>query len=296
MEIVELPARRSTAKAVLVALRPRQWTKNLLLFAGIIFAAQLGDAVRWVEAIAAFVAYCAASSASYLVNDVNDREADRAHPVKRWRPIAQGEVSVRTALVLAVGLLAAAFVIAIPLGLASVGLLAAFVALQIGYTMRLKHVVLIDVLLIAGLFVIRATAGAVAVDVKISPWLLLCTGLLALFLGFGKRRGELVLVEARQTPGRKVLDGYSLELIDQLIAIVAAASIVAYALYTFTARDSRTLMITIPYVVYGVFRYLLLLHRQEAGEEPDQVLVSDIPILITGAAWAVTCAIVVAVD
>jgi 4-hydroxybenzoate polyprenyltransferase len=295
-EIVELPARRSTARAVLVALRPRQWTKNLLLFAGIIFAAQLGDAVRWVEAIAAFVAYCAASSASYLVNDVNDREADRAHPVKRWRPIAQGEVSVRTALVLAVGLLAAAFVIAIPLGLASVGLLAAFVALQIGYTMRLKHVVLIDVLLIAGLFVIRATAGAVAVDVKISPWLLLCTGLLALFLGFGKRRGELVLVEARQTPGRKVLDGYSLELIDQLIAIVAAASIVAYALYTFTARDSRTLMITIPYVVYGVFRYLLLLDRQEAGEEPDQVLVSDIPILITGAAWAVTCAIVVAVD
>jgi 4-hydroxybenzoate polyprenyltransferase len=281
---------------VLVALRPRQWTKNLLLFAGIIFAAQLGDAMRWVEAIAAFVAYCAASSASYLVNDLNDREADRAHPVKRWRPIAHGEVSVRAALVLAAGLLAAAFVIAIPLGLASVGLLAAFMALQVGYTMRLKHVVLIDVLLIAGLFVIRATAGAVAVDVKISPWLLLCTGLLALFLGYGKRRGELVLVEARQTPGRKVLDGYTLDLIDQLIAIVAAASIVAYALYTFTARDSRALMITIPYVVYGIFRYLLLLHRQEAGDEPDQVLVSDLPILVTVAAWALTCAIVLAVD
>ena len=295
-ELVELPARRSAAKAVLVALRPRQWTKNLLLFAGIIFAAKLGDAVRWVEAIAAFVAYCAASSASYLVNDVNDREADRAHPVKRWRPIAAGEVSARAAVTLATLLFVGAFAIAIPLGLASVGLLAAFIALQLGYTMRLKHVVLIDVLLIAGLFVIRATAGAVAVDVKISPWLLLCTGLLALFLGYGKRRGELLLVEARQTPGRKVLDGYSLELIDQLIAIVAAASIVAYALYTFTARDSRALMITIPYVVYGVFRYLLLLHRQQAGEEPDQVLVSDVPILVTVAAWAVTCAIVLAVD
>jgi 4-hydroxybenzoate polyprenyltransferase len=295
-EIVELPARRSTAKAVFVALRPRQWTKNLLLFAGILFGARIGDPVRWVEAIAAFVAYCAASSASYLVNDVRDREADRAHPVKRWRPIAQGEVAPRSALVLAAGLLVGAFAIAIPLGLASVGLLAAFVLLQAGYTWRLKHVVLIDVLLISGLFVIRAAAGAVAVDLPLSPWLLLCTGLLALFLAYGKRRGELVLVEAGQTPGRKVLDGYSLELIDQLIAIVAAASIVSYALYTFTARDSRVLMITIPYVVYGVSRYLLLLHRQEAGEEPDHVLVSDLPILVTVAAWAVTCAIVVAVD
>jgi 4-hydroxybenzoate polyprenyltransferase len=281
---------------VLVALRPRQWTKNLLLFAGIIFAAQLGDPVRWAEAVAAFVMYCAASSASYLINDVSDRDADRAHPIKRRRPIAQGELSVRTALVLAAVLLAGALAFAVPLGPASVALLAGFVVLQVGYTLRLKHVVLVDVLLISGLFVIRATAGAVAVDVPISPWLLLCTGLLALFLAFGKRRGELLLVESRETPGRKVLDGYSLALIDQLIAIVAAASIVAYALYTFTARDSRALMITIPYVVYGVFRYLLLLHRQEAGEEPDQVLVSDLPILATVAAWALTCAVVLAVD
>jgi 4-hydroxybenzoate polyprenyltransferase len=159
---------------------------------------------------------------------------------------------------------------------------------------RLKHVVLVDVMAISALFVVRAAAGAVAVDVPISPWLLLCTGLLALFLALGKRRGELVLVEARATPGRSVLDAYSLPLIDQLVGVVASATIVSYALYTFTARDSRTLMVTIPYVVFGVFRYLLLLHRRGLGEEPDQVLVSDVPILATVALWALTCAAVLA--
>jgi 4-hydroxybenzoate polyprenyltransferase len=156
--------------------------------------------------------------------------------------------------------------------------------------------VLLDVFAIAALFVIRAAAGAVAVGVRISPWLLLCTGLLALFLALGKRRAELILVESRETPGRPVLDGYTLPLIDQFVGIVASATIVAYALYTFTSRDSRTLMITIPYVVFGVFRYLLLLHRQEAGEEPDEVLLADVPILVTVALWAVTCAVVLAVD
>jgi 4-hydroxybenzoate polyprenyltransferase len=174
-------------------------------------------------------------------------------------------------------------------------LLAAFVLLQIAYTLRLKHVVLIDVLVIAGLFVVRAAAGAEAVKVPISPWLLLCTGLLALFLALGKRRGELVLVESRETPGRRVLDGYSLPVIDQLVTMVASATIVAYALYTFSARDSRALMITIPYVVFGVFRYVLVLHR-DGGEEPDQVLVTDLPILGSVALWAVTCAVVLAVD
>jgi 4-hydroxybenzoate polyprenyltransferase len=162
----------------------------------------------------------------------------------------------------------------------------------VAYTLGLKHVVLVDVIAIAGLFVLRATAGAVAVDVPISPWLLLCTGLLALFLALGKRRGELVLVGAAETPGRPVLEGYSLALVDQLIAVVAASTIVAYALYTFTARDGTALMATIPFVVFGIFRYLLLLHRERAGEEPDHVLVTDVPILLTVAAWAVTCAIV----
>ncbi|HZO49306.1 MAG TPA: decaprenyl-phosphate phosphoribosyltransferase [Gaiellaceae bacterium] len=295
-ELVRLPARRSRAAAALVALRPRQWTKNLLLFAGIVFAAKLGDATRWLEAFAAFAAYCAASSAAYLVNDVGDREADRAHPLKAQRPIARGELSTRAALVLAGVLAAGSLAVAAALGWRSLALLAAFAALQLAYSLGLKHVVLVDVLAIAGLFVVRAAAGAVAVDVRISPWLLVCTGALALFLALGKRRGELLLVDARAAPGRRVLDGYSLEVLDQLLTIVAAATIVSYTLYTFTARDSKTLMVTIPYVVYGVFRYVLLVHRSGIGEEPDQVLVTDVPILVTVSLWAATCAAVLALD
>jgi 4-hydroxybenzoate polyprenyltransferase len=293
---VELPARRSIVAAAFAALRPRQWAKNLLVFAGIVFAAELGDPVRWVEAIACFAAYCAASSAAYLVNDVRDVETDRAHPTKRFRAVARGALAPSAALRLAIVLDVVAFAFVAPLGFRSIALLAAFVLLQGAYTLSLKHVVLVDVFAIAALFVLRAAAGAVAVDVPSSPWLLLCTGLLALFLALGKRRAELVLVEAAETPGRAVLDGYTLPLIDQFVGIVASATIVAYALYTFTARDSRALMITIPYVVFGVFRYLLLLHRQEAGEEPEEVLLGDIPILATVALWAATCALVLAVD
>src|SRR5438067_3182643 len=292
--VVELPQRRGAARAALVALRPRQWTKNLLLFAGIVFAAKLGDAWRWLDALAAFAAYCAASSAAYLVNDLRDAPNDRVHPVKRARPIARGEVSARTAYVLAVVLLGAAVALVAPLGLASLAFLAGFVALQAAYTLRLKHVVLIDVMTIAGLFVLRAAAGAAGVHVRISPWLLLCTALLALFLALAKRRGELVLVGADATPGRPVLEGYSLALVDQLVSVVAACTVIAYSLYTFTARDSKALMVTIPFVVFGVFRYLLLVHRQDLGEEPEEVLLRDAPILACIAAWALCAGVILA--
>jgi len=288
---MQLPLRRSPVRASLVALRPRQWLKNLLLFAGIIFAAQLGDPARWLQAVAAFVVYCAASSAAYLVNDLRDAAADRLHPVKRRRPIARGELRPPTAVALAVPLAVGAVVVAASLGRASLACLLGFAALQAAYTLRLKHVVLVDVLVIAALFVIRAVAGAVAVDVRISPWLLVCTGLLALFLALGKRRAELVLVGAERTPGRPVLEGYSIVLVDQLLAAVAGATIVAYALYTATARDSYALVTTVPFVVFGLFRYLQLLHRHdEAGEEPENVLLGDIPILVTVATWAALCA------
>jgi 4-hydroxybenzoate polyprenyltransferase len=293
--VVGLPARRSLPAAVLVALRPRQWTKNLLLFAGIIFAAKLGDASRWAEAFAAFAAYCAASSASYLVNDVRDAPHDRLHPVKRSRPIARGELSSRAAVTLAAVLLLVAFGLVIPLGIASILFLCAFFALQAAYTLSLKHVVLLDVMTIGGLFVIRAAAGAAAVDVRISPWLLLCTALLALFLALAKRRGELVLVGAEATPGRPVLEGYSLALVDQLVTIVAASTVISYCLYTFTARDSKAMMVTIPFVVFGVFRYLLLMHRRDLGEEPEEVLLRDVPILLCIAGWAACAAVILAV-
>jgi 4-hydroxybenzoate polyprenyltransferase len=293
-EVLELPQRRSPARAAIVALRPRQWLKNLLVFAGLVFAAKLGDAGRWLEAVAAFGAYCAVSSAAYLVNDLRDREDDRMHPVKRARPIARGELSPGRAVVLAAGLAAAALALAGVLGLVSVAFLLAFAGLQAAYSFSLKHVVLLDVLVIGSLFVIRAAAGAAAVEVRISPWLLLCTALLALFLALAKRRGELVLVGAKHTPGRPVLEGYSLELVDQLVAIVAASTVIAYSLYTLTARDSKALLATVPFVIFGLFRYLLLVHRDDIGEEPEQVLLTDVPIILAVAGWIATAALILA--
>ena len=289
-EVALLQPRRRPFAALAVALRPRQWTKNLLLFAGIVFAAEVGDAGRWLNALTAFAVYCAASSAAYLVNDLRDVESDRRHPVKRRRPIARGELSRGTALAAATVLTAAALAGAAALGATAVALLLAFLALQSVYTGGLKHVVLLDVMAISGLFVVRAAAGADAVDVRISPWLLVCTALLALFLALGKRRGELVLVGAERTPGRPVLEGYSLALVDQLVTVVAAATVLAYAVYALTAHETQALAWTIPFVVFGVFRYLLLLHRTSAGEEPENTLVTDVPILATVVVWAATAA------
>lgn len=291
--VLELPRRRTPVVAAFAALRPRQWTKNLLLFAGIVFAAQLGDPSRWVAAITAFVAYCAASSAAYLVNDVRDVAADRLHPVKRGRPIARGELAPRAALALAAALGVLALALTAVLGPASLACLVAFATLQMAYSLGLKQLELVDVLTIAGLFVLRAAAGAIAVDVRISQWLLLCTFLLALFIALGKRRAELGLEGVR---ARATLSGYSPALVDQLLAIVAAATIAAYAGYTLTAHDSRWLIATLPLVVYGLFRYLLLLHRRGLGEEPEALLVEDLPLLVTVAAWAAACAVILAFD
>lgn len=288
----ELPESRAPRAAALVALRPRQWTKNLLLFAGIIFAAKLGDPGRWVSAVTAFVAYCAASSAAYLVNDVRDAPADRRHPVKRSRPIARGELASGPALALAVGLALLAVSLTATLGLTSIACLGGFLGLQAAYSLRLKAIELVDVFSIAALFVLRAAAGAIAVSVEISEWLLLCTFLLALFLALGKRRAELALDGVRARPA---LAGYTPALVDQLLAVVAAATIGAYAVYSLTAHDSRWLLATVPFVVYGLFRYLLLLHRRGLGEEPDALLVQDVPLLVTVATWATACAIVLAV-
>jgi 4-hydroxybenzoate polyprenyltransferase len=291
--VLRLQPRRSRSRAVLAALRPRQWSKNLLLFAGLVFAAKLGDGLRWIEAIAVFIAYCAASSAAYVVNDLRDADDDRMHPIKRDRPIARRELSAETALVISAVLALVSLAIAAVLGYASLLFLVGFLALQLAYSLGLKRVVLVDVALIAALFVVRAAAGAAAVDVRISGWLLACTALLALFLGLAKRRGELVLVHADETPGRPVLDGYSVALVDRLLNAVAVATVVAYAAYAVTAH-SAWMAITVPFVVAGLARYLVLVHRHELGEEPENVLLADRPILVCVAAWAATCALVLA--
>lgn len=279
------------------AFRPLQWTKNLLLFAGLIFAQRYGDAASWVEAIVIFVAYCAASSASYLLNDVVDAERDRAHPVKASRPIAAGAIAPRAALAVAGLLLGVALALAAALGWASAGLLVAFVGIQAAYSLGLKHLVIIDVSAIALLFVVRAAAGAVAIDVRLSPWLVLCSGLLALFLALAKRRAELAVSGTDHSARRPALGSYSLPLLDQLIAIVAAATISAYSLYTFTATDSSAMMLTILFVVFGLFRYLQLAHAPApSGEEPERTLASDLPLLVTIALWGISAALILALD
>jgi 4-hydroxybenzoate polyprenyltransferase len=283
-------AREGEGRAVLVSMRPRQWTKNLLLFAGLLFAAEYDDAGRWIEAFVAFVAYCAASSAAYIVNDVLDAEEDRRHPLKRSRPIAAGALAPDRALKIAAMLAIVAVAAMSWFGWASVAYVTGFLALQAAYSWRLKQVVLIDVMAIAALFVIRAAAGAEAVDVRISPWLIVCTALLALFLALAKRRGELTSLG--EGAGRGVLAGYSFPLVDQLVSIVAACTIVAYSLYTFEAREGSAMMATIPFVVFGIFRYLLLMHREDLGEEPESVLLSDVPILATIGLWALTSALI----
>ena len=288
---VGLAGSRTRPAAVVAALRPRQWTKNLLLFAGIVFAAELGDGGRWLEAIAAFVGYCAASSAAYLVNDVRDAAVDRLHPVKRARPVASGRVAPGVALGVAAGLALLAFAIAAALGAASLACMLAFLALQGAYSLWLKSVELADVLAIAALFVLRAAAGAIAVDVRISPWLLVCTFLLALFLALAKRRAEIRL----ELGARPALAGYSAGVLDRLLALVAVGTVVVYAAYTVAAYDSLLLVATVPLVAFGLVRYLRLLRQHGLGEEPEAVLVTDLPILVTVAVWAAACAVAIAI-
>jgi len=290
LEALDLPLARGRGHAALAALRPKQWTKNALVFAGIVFAARIDVWEKWAEALVVFVAYCAASSAAYLLNDLRDVEHDRRHPVKRFRPIARGELSERAAGSLAIALVATALVLAALLGVWSLVVLLGFFALQAAYSLGLKHVVLLDVAAIAGLFVIRATAGAVAVHVRISPWLLACTALLALFLALAKRRAEIDLVLAARTPGRPVLAGYSRALVDRLLAALAAVTVLSYAAYTLTAGNSRWMAVTIPFVVFGIGRYVWLVRGRGAGEEPEEVLLRDLPLLASIVAWVGACA------
>jgi decaprenyl-phosphate phosphoribosyltransferase len=292
---IAYPVRRAPAglraRSLVVALRPRQWSKNLLLFAGLVFAGEFGDAGQWARALAVFAAYCAASSAAYLVNDVRDAADDRAHPTKRLRPVASGALSVQAALTAAAVLAVAALGVTAALGPVSALLLLSFLALQGAYTLVLKRVVALDVITIAALFVIRAAAGAEAIDVRISPWLLVCTALLATLLALGKRRAELALVEVGGTPGRDVLAAYRPAVLDRAIGIVLAACVVAYAAYGATWQ-SPWMLLTLPFVVVGLWRYAGLV-RTGRAEEPETLL-ADPALFAAVTLWVVACGIVVA--
>lgn len=275
--------------SVVRALRPKQWTKNAVVLAAFVFA--LGDRqqnVGWSEAwraLEAALIFCLASSAMYLINDVRDLPLDREHPTKRFRPLAAGEVSVPAALALALGLLAIALLEAARRSPRLLLVLGGYVALQIAYTLALKQVALVDIFVIAAGFVFRALAGAVAVRVTISPWLLLCTMLLALFLALCKRRHEKVVLNDFGGKTRESLGQYDERLLDQLIAIVSAATLVCYALYTLwpdtVAKFGTTkLGLSIPFVIFGLFRYLDIVYRHEKGDRPEQILLTDVPLLV----------------
>jgi 4-hydroxybenzoate polyprenyltransferase len=277
------------ATAILVSLRPRQWVKNLFVFAAVIFSQNLFTGLFW-RAVAVFAAFCALSGAIYLVNDVADRTKDARHPTKRHRPIASGVLPVRWALIAAVLLMAGSLVGSFALAPA-VGLVAlAYAALLVAYSVRLKHVVILDVLAVASGFVLRAIAGAEAVDVDISGWLVICTILIALFLALGKRRHEYVTLKGDAAAHRPILAEYSEGFLDQMIAVVTASTVTAYALYTMwpdtvAKFHTRLLPVTLPFVLYGIFRYLYLLYRRELGGNPSDLLLSDRPLLLNTVLW-----------
>ncbi len=270
-------------------LRPVQWTKNALLFAGVVFARKLHDPELLLLAVLAFVSFCALSSAIYIINDLHDVAADRLHPTKRDRPIAAGHISANSARMLALGL--ATLGLGIAAGVNTQFLLAAmgYLVLMNAYVYLVRAVAIVDVFAIAAGFVVRAVAGALAVNVPISPWLLCCTALLALFLGFCKRRSELAAMDRRAGAVRPVLDEYSLPLLDQLISICAAATLISYAFYTFDARSvprNGVMMLTVPFVAFALFRYLFLVYRRREGGSPEWTLLRDIPLLLTILCWA----------
>src|SRR5688572_18375597 len=293
-------AGRSVPAALVRSLRPSQWTKNLIVFAALLFAADTGrltDTGAILRAIAAFAIFCALSGVVYLVNDIVDREADRQHPLKRQRPIPSGELPVAVAagaaVVLGAAALAAAFALRVPFGIVAV----AYLALLALYSGPLKHIVIIDVLTIAIGFVLRAVAGAVAIDVGISHWLLIVTVLLALFLALSKRRHELVLLADGATSHRPILEEYSPYLLDQMISVVTASTLVAYAFYTISPDTIQKfgtdkLGLTVPFVLYGIFRYLYLLHQKEGGGSPSDLLLNDRPLLACVALWAVAVVLI----
>ncbi len=293
----------SPLAAFVRSLRPYQWVKNGLLFAGVLFAGRATDPAAIARALEGFVAFSLLSGAVYLFNDLRDLEADRLHPKKRLRPLASGALAPGVAWAGLGLVLLAAGILAAHLGPRFAATAAGYLALNLAYSLGLKHVVLVDVLAIAAGFVLRAIAGVallvpLAPDVELSPWLLVCTFFLALFLACGKRRQELLLQDAAQTVGRRrVLLAYNEPFLDTLVAVSAATTLVAYAIYTIwpatVAKFHTTgLLWTIPFVTYGVFRFLWLTRVHDAGEDPSRTIVADRPLLAAVGLWGIVVAIV----
>lgn len=284
-------------KYIFKAMRPRQWTKNAFVLAALVFDRQLFNIPSLERTLLTFVIFCLVSSSVYLINDVMDIESDRIHPVKKNRPIASGKVPVSLAIGLSVFLILISLVGSYFLSIGLVAIISVYFLLNLAYSKWLKHMPIIDVLVIAACFVLRVAAGVSVIQVeRFSPWLYVVTTLFALYIGFGKRRAELmVLVPENGQSHRKVLSGYSIEFVDQLITVVSSTTIIAYSLYTFSAPnlpDNHAMMLTIPFVLYGIFRYLSLLQINKMGGEPEELLLKDRPLQIAIFLWAVSIMII----
>lgn len=265
--------------------RHKQWLKNLFIFAALVFDRQLTNLNAVLITCAGFVIFCGISGSVYLINDILDIKTDRNHPTKKNRPIASGRLPISVALAFASLLLILSFSASMLLSLNFTFICIMYLVLNLLYSKWLKHIVILDVLMIAFGFVLRVGAGVSLINVeRFSPWMYVVTTLLALYLGFGKRRAELTLLNFDASKHRKVLDGYSIQFLDQLITIVSSTTIIAYSLYTFSAPnlpENHTMMLTIPFVLYGIFRYLFLIQTKKVGGEPEEVLLSDRPLQIS---------------
>lgn len=282
---------------ILKLIRPQQWVKNGVVLAGIIFAGEAGSSDQIMLALQAVVAFCFLSSSIYIINDMVDRNQDRQHPLKKDRPLASGAISLVTAGFIGVVLLAGGIILSADIGQAFLIVAASYVVLNILYSFVLKNIVIIDVMSIAAGFALRATAGAIAVDVEISVWLLQATFVLALFLALGKRRHELESLKDGAETHRKILGQYSTYLLDQLIGIVTASTVITYLFYTLSPEVSAKLgtdylFVTVPFVIYGIFRYLYLVHQEKKGGFPTKLLISDLPLFITVLLWLATIIII----
>jgi len=282
--------------ALVQTMRPKQWTKNIFIFAALIFDHQLFRRGPFLRILAGFVLLCLLSSAVYLINDLADIEQDRLHPKKRNRPLPSGRLRPAAATAAAVLFIAIALPLALLLNWQFGVVAVVYLGTNLLYSYWLKHVVLIDVLLVALGYLLRVHAGVALITVaRFSPWLYICMTLLALFIGFGKRRGELLLMQNEPGNSRKVLEDYSLSFLDELINLVSTAAIIAYSLYTFSAENlpkNHAMMLTIPFVLYGIFRYLYLIHIKGEGGAPDELVLTDRPLQITFALWGLSAVLI----
>ena len=283
-------------KAILKTMRPRQWTKNVFVLAALVFDRQLFTLDSVLRSVGGMLLFCLLSSSVYIINDIRDVEADRQHPVKRNRPIASGKLPVPVAIGTVVVLLITTFTLAFFLSRQFFIIAAIYFAFNLAYSMGLKNLLLVDVLIIAAGFVLRVAAGVSLIEVeRFSPWLYVVTTLGALFIGFGKRRAEMMLLEQNANNHRKVLDGYTLPFLDQMITIVSSTTLIAYSLYTFSAPNlpsNHAMMLTIPFVLYGIFRYLWLLQVKKEGGAPEEILLSDRPIQVVVLLWAISVVVI----